>query len=108
MVVMVLIVVIKGKFHRKQRCKFKTMKTKVKKEQKKHPYHRQKHNIFTQIRAREQRKALNLPNYAIIDKKGNIIEKYRLRWTADKEIKKLEKEIVSMTIEEYNIKYNNI
>ena len=64
------------------------MKTKVKKEKKKYPYHRQKHNIFTQIRAREQRKALMLPNYAIIDEKGKIIEKYRLYCTAINERKK--------------------
>jgi len=72
------------------------MKVKVKKEQKKYPYkkHRplKEHSIFTQIRAREQRKALMLSNYAIIDEKGKIIEKYRLRWTADVYLKKLEKE----------------
>jgi len=65
------------------------MKTHIKREKKKYPYHRQKHNIFAQIRNREQRKTLMLPNYAIIDKKGNIIEKYRLRMTADVYLKKL-------------------
>ena len=72
------------------------MKTSVKKQQKKYPYKKSrplfKGSIFTQIRAIEQRKALMLPNYAIIDEKGNIIEKYRLRMTADREIKKLSKQ----------------
>ena len=72
------------------------MKTSVKKEQKKYPYKKSrplfKGSIFTQIRAREQRIKLKLPQYAIIDSKGNIIEKYRLRMTADREIKKLSKQ----------------
>jgi len=68
------------------------MKTHIKREKKKYPYHRQKHNIFAQIRNREQRKTLMLPNYAIIDKKGNIIEKYRLKWTANQELPKLQKD----------------
>jgi len=72
------------------------MKVKVKKQKKKYPYkkHRplKQHSIFAQIRAREQRIKLKLPQYAIIDSKGNIIEKYRLRMTADREIKKLSKQ----------------
>ena len=72
------------------------MKTSVKKQQKKYPYKKSrplfKGSIFTQIRAREQRKALMLSNYAIIDEKGNIIEKYRLRWTANQELPKLQKD----------------
>ena len=72
------------------------MKIHTKKEQKKYPYKKSrplfKHSIFAQISAYELRKQKKLPNYAIIDKKGNIIEKYRLRWTADVFLKKLEKE----------------
>ena len=48
-----------------------------------------KHPIFAQIIALEKRKQLKLPMYAIIDKKGKVIEKYRLMWTATKELKKL-------------------
>jgi len=50
-----------------------------------------KHTIFTQIRALEKRKQLKLPMYAIIDNKGKVIEKYRLRWTADRDLRKQEK-----------------
>ena len=72
------------------------MKTQTKKEQKKYPYkkHRplKEHSIFAQIRAREQRIKLKLPQYAVIDSKGNIIEKFRLRFTTSVYLKKLEKE----------------
>ena len=67
------------------------MKTKVKKEKKKYPYNRFKHTLFAQIRALEKRKQLKLPMYCIIDNKGNVIEKYRLRWTADRDLGKQEK-----------------
>jgi len=76
--------------------KTNNMKVKVKKQQKKYPYKKSrslfKGSILTQIHAYNQRIKQNLPNYAIIDKKGKIIEKYRLRWTADVFLKKLEKE----------------
>jgi len=69
------------------------MKTYVKKEQKKYPYkkHRPlfKSNLFAQIRAREQRIKEKLPQYTIIDSKGKVIEKYRIRVTAQNEIKKI-------------------
>ncbi len=72
------------------------MKTQLKNNKKKYPYKKvrplKEHNIFAQIRNREQRKTLMLPNYAIIDKKGNIIEKYRLKWTANQELPKLQKD----------------
>ena len=68
------------------------MKTYIKKEKKKYPYHRNKHSIFAQIHSYNQRIKDKLPNYAIIDDKGNIIEKYRLSTTAINEIKKLQKD----------------
>ena len=68
------------------------MKSHTKREKKKYPYHRDKYSIFAQIRALEKRKQLRLPLYAVIDEKGNVIEKYRLRFTTDKELKKLQKD----------------
>lgn len=51
-----------------------------------------KHTIFAQIKALEKRKQLKLPMYVIIDNKGKVIEKYRLRWTADRDLGKQEKD----------------
>ena len=51
-----------------------------------------KHSLIAQIKALERRKHGKADRYAIIDKKNNIIEKYRLRWTADKELTKLRKD----------------
>ena len=50
-----------------------------------------KHTLFAQIRALEKKKQLKLPMYALVDNKGNIIEKYRLKWTADRDLSKQEK-----------------
>ena len=55
------------------------------------PHSQNKHSIFAQIRALEKRKQLKLPMYALVDNKGNIIEKYRLKWTADRDLSKQEK-----------------
>ena len=55
------------------------------------PHSQNKHSIFAQIRALEKRKQLKLPMYAIIDSKGNVIEKYRLKNTADYDLSKQEK-----------------
>ena len=68
------------------------MKSSVKREKKKYPYNRMKQPIFAQIRAMEKRKQLKLPMYTIIDNKGNVIEKYRLRLTARHELERLQKE----------------
>ncbi len=56
------------------------------------PYTNTKHTILAQIKAREKRKLLNLPMYAIIDNKGKVIGKYRLKWTAYRDFKRIEKE----------------
>ena len=50
-----------------------------------------KHTLFAQIRALEKRKQLKLPMYALVDNKGKVIEKYRLKWTADRELRSQEK-----------------
>ena len=68
------------------------MKTKVKKEKNKYPYNRMKHSLFAQIKAIERRKHGKMDRWALIDNKGKVIEKYRLRWTADKELPFREKE----------------
>lgn len=67
------------------------MKTHVKKEQKKYPYHRIKHNIFAQITAYERRKQKKLNNYAIIDEKGEIVDKFRLNNTAIIEMRRIQR-----------------
>ena len=68
------------------------MKTHVKKEKKKYPYNRKKHTLFAQIRAMERRKQGKMNRYAIIDSKGKIIEKYRIKQTADYALPKLRKD----------------
>ena len=68
------------------------MKTYIKKETKKYPYNRMKHSIFTQIRDIERRKHGEVDRYAIIDSKGKVIEKYRIRQTAENEMIKLRKD----------------
>ena len=68
------------------------MKTHVKKEKKKYPYNRMKHSIIAQIRDVERRKHGKSDRWALIDNKGKVIEKYRLRWTVDRELPFKEKE----------------
>ncbi len=71
------------------------MKIWRRKEMKKHPYKKTrpmfKGNIFAQIKAREKRIKEKLPNYAIVDEKGNIIEKYRLKCAVDNDLHKVQK-----------------
>ena len=68
------------------------MKKSIKREKKKYPYNRKKHSLISQIKAIERRKHGKMNRYAIVDDKGKVIEKYRIRWTADQEIKKKQKE----------------
>jgi len=72
------------------------MKTWFKKEMKKHPYKKTrplfKTSIISQIEAREQRIKDKLPNYAIVDDKGKIIEKFRGKATALQMMPKIQKE----------------
>lgn len=68
------------------------MKKSVKKEKKKYPYNRFKHSIIAQMKAMERRKWGEVNRWAIVDRKNNIIEKYRLRWTADRELPFKEKQ----------------
>ena len=51
-----------------------------------------KHTLIAQIKALERRKHGKMMRYAIIDSKGKVIEKYRLKWTVDKELPKLRKD----------------
>ena len=72
------------------------MKTHAKKEMKKYPYKKvrplKEHSIFAKIRARERRIKEKLDQYAIIDENGKVIEKYRIRQTAENEIKRFRKD----------------
>ena len=67
------------------------MKSSVKREKKKHPYHRMKHSISVQIRAMEKRKWGMTDRYAIVDDKGKVIEKYRLKFTARQMFSEIQK-----------------
>jgi len=51
-----------------------------------------KHTLIAQIKALERRKHGKLNRYAIIDSKGKVIEKYRIKQTADYALPKLRKE----------------
>ena len=68
------------------------MKSYTKREKKKYPYNRFKQGIFAKIRARERRIKEKLDQYAIIDENGKVIEKYRIRQTAENEIKRFRKD----------------
>ena len=58
------------------------MKKSVKREKNKYPYNRMKHSLSAQIKAIERRKHGKMNRYAIIDSKGKVIEKFRLKFTA--------------------------
>ena len=51
-----------------------------------------KHTIFAQIRALDRRKHGKLNRWVIIDSKGKVVEKYRIKNTADKHLPKLRKD----------------
>ena len=51
-----------------------------------------KHTISAQIKAIERRKHGKMNRYAIVDDKGKVIEKYRLKFTADYALPKLRKD----------------
>ena len=50
-----------------------------------------KHTLIAQIKALERRKHGKLDRYALVDNKGKVIEKYRLRFTASQELIRQEK-----------------
>ena len=67
------------------------MKSHTKREKKKYPYNRFKHSLITQMKAMEKRKGkeqtLSLTvntymKYALVNSKGDIIERFRLYQTA--------------------------
>ena len=68
------------------------MKKWVKREKKKYPYNRMKHTLIAQIRAVERKKHGKADRYAIINSRGKIIEKYRIKQTADYALPKLRKD----------------
>ncbi len=67
------------------------MKKWVKKEKKKYPYHRVKNSLFNQISDVEKKKKESKYKYAIVDKKGKVIEKFMYWATAHEMIRKIRK-----------------
>ena len=67
------------------------MKSSVKREKKKYPYHRMKHSLISQIRAVEKKEQAKLYRYAIVDDKGKVIEKFRYKFTANQMFSEIQK-----------------